>query len=100
MYDRVVVDRGEPVDLVHAFGLRRVQRWRRGTPNTWREEHVEVGQLGDGRWYAAHRNEARAYSSEGQARQVAGQLMAQAGDGWVDDSGPPAPPVRYGLGPR
>jgi hypothetical protein len=84
-----MVDRGEPVDLVHEYGLRRVQRWRTGAHGTWREEHVEVGQLADGRWYASRRGEARAYPTEAQARQVAAQLMAAAGGTWRDEPYPP-----------
>lgn len=90
----VAVDRGEPVDLTWTFGVRRVQRWRHGLPAGWQCVHVAVGTLPDGRWFAERTGlggGARAYATEVQARQVARQLMAERGDGWVEVSDPAGP---------
>jgi hypothetical protein len=68
--------------------------WRHGHAASWQCVHVTVGVLPDGRWYAARTGRdsgARAYGLESQARQVAGQLMAQIGEGWVEVPLPAGP---------
>ncbi len=77
----VEVERGESIRTWEHPGLRRISRWRWGHASGSECVHVEVGVLPDGRWYAERGGVARAYPDEGDARAVAGNLMADR-EGW------------------
>jgi hypothetical protein len=81
------MDRIDLADHPH----QRQRCWELGERSHWRHVTVQVGELEDGRWYAAktarRRTDAWAAHTERQACQAADAWMKRAGSGWRETTG-------------
>jgi hypothetical protein len=79
---------GEPIDLAQLWDKTRLRRWHTAGNGPWDEVDIELGQLGDGRFYS-HTTEpavvpnAWAWPDRARAEEHVTELLAER-TGWVD----------------